>query len=241
MIPTIVMVGFLGFIIYIAARMDPVMHAMQIDSIGVLIVWLVPLMLVIWRLNAGQCYEYFKPPKKNKPLFDFLYRVGELRTIHGDRLPGTSFSTVQKLGIIQEIGVPGEGVFRRGDKPVQMILQDLAHTPNPKWFNFTHWLTRMGFNSIEELAEVWDGYNPGLMVKVWNNMQNTPQREPAELFIEQVTNLGKEHKKLYNDALKKQSKKSIMTKEGFAEDFSKDMHKVGGIFRRKKKHAIQTE
>jgi len=235
------MIGFLGFIIHLAAKHDPWMSAMYIDSIGAMICWLVPIMLVMWRLKAGQCYEYFKAPQKNKPLFDFLYRVGELRTVHGNRLPGTSFSTVKKLGIIQEIGVPGEGVFRRGDKPTQMILQDLAHTPNPKWFNFTHWLTRMGFTSIEELAEVWDGYNPGLMVKVWNNMQNTPQREPAELFMGQVTNLSKEHKALYNAALKKQSKKSIMTKEGFVEDFSKDMNKMGGIFRRKKKHAIQTE
>jgi len=88
MIGVVVAVGFLGFIIHIAARFDPFMSSMYIDTIGCLIAWLVPIFLVVWRLKAGLCYDYFKPPVKNRPLFEYLYRVGDKRTIFGTRLPG---------------------------------------------------------------------------------------------------------------------------------------------------------
>ena len=63
-----------GFIIHIAAKHDPMMSALYIDTIGAMIMFVVPMMLVIYRLKAGLCYDYFKPPQKNKPLFEFLYR-----------------------------------------------------------------------------------------------------------------------------------------------------------------------
>lgn len=229
MIGIIIAVGFLGFIIHIAARFDPLMSSMYIDTIGALIMWLVPMFLVIYRLKTGLCYDYFKPPVKNRPLFEFLYRVGDKRTVYGARLPGTEFSTVPKLGIIQEIGVPGEGVFRQGDKPVQQVLQDIAHTPNPKWFNYTYWLNQMGITNLKELAQIWDGYNPELMIKVWNRMQSMPQREPAELFMNRITNLSDEDRTVYNKALNRYKKQNILTKEGFKQDLKDDMKKMGKL------------
>lgn len=233
MIPIIIAIGFLGFVIHIAARMDPMMSSMYIDSFGALICWLAPMMLVVWRLKAGQCYDYFKQPVKNKPLFEFLYRVGDKRTVHGDRLPGTGYSTVPKLGMIQEIGVPGEGVFRQGDKPVQQVLQDVAHTPNPKWYNFTYWVNQLGIANLDELAQVWDGFNPELMAKVWNRLMDMPQREPAELFMDRVTNLEPQDRRMYDKALLSYRKKSLLSRDGFVDDFKKDIDKISRIRRRK--------
>lgn len=232
MIAVVIAIGLLGFIIHIAARMDPFMSSMYIDTIGALIIWVVPLMIVVWRLKAGLCYDYFKQPQKNKPLFEFLYRVGDKRTIYGNRLPGTGFSTVPKLGIIQEIGVPGEGVFRQGDKPVQQVLQDVAHTPNPKWYNFTYYMSHLGITNLDELAQVWDGYNPELMVKVWNRMVDMPQREPAELFMERITNLSDEEKKLYDSALNKHGEQTVGSK--IKEDIVNDILKIKNVFKRGK-------
>ena len=52
MIGVIIAIGFLGFIIHIAAKFDPLMSALWIDTIGALIMWLVPMFLVIYRLKT---------------------------------------------------------------------------------------------------------------------------------------------------------------------------------------------
>lgn len=249
MIGVVIAIGFLGFVIHIAAKFDPMMSFLWIDTIGTIICWIVPIVFVIYRLKVGQAMPYFKPPKKNNPDLEFLYRVGERRNVRGNRLPGTGFSNVPGLGIIQEIGVPGESVFRHGDKPIQMVMQDIAHTPNPKWFNVTYWFAELGISSLDSLYELLDGNNPQLMAKVWNKMQDMPQREPVEMFLDQLRNMDDKTKKRYDKSIVKMEKKVLKEEKKktpagkrLSDDFRSDMERMTKtIHRRENTYADKIE
>jgi hypothetical protein len=191
-------ISFLGFMIIVGSHGNGVLHYWYFDVLGGFIM-LMPVILMFYRLRIGDCWNEFDLPKKNKPLFDFLYRVGVIRSIFGKRLPGTGYSSIKTLGLVQEVGrLPAPGsVYRKGDKLKQFVLQDLAHTPNPKFTGFCTWLTEIGFNNITEVYRVLNGYDADLMVKVWDRLNDGKDKSSTDILVERLQNLTPEDRAKY--------------------------------------------
>jgi len=194
----LIIVWLIGFIITVISHDSPLLHYFYFDILGVIICF-VPIMITFVRLRTGDCWNNFSLPSKNKPLYDFLYRIGKIRSVFGQRIPGTGFSQVKGLGIIQEIGrLPSPGsVYNRGDKSTQFVLQDLAHTPNPKFAGFTTFLTSIGFNNIQEVNRVLNGYDPELMVRIWTSLNEYELKDSTDTMIEKLQNLTIKDMKKY--------------------------------------------
>lgn len=196
-----------SFIFFVLARSDPIAYFFFFDGIAfIILVAIVIIMLV--RLRRSGSWLYFDKPKHNKPLLEFLYRDGSKRPINGERIPGTGFFHVKGLGLIQDIGrLPEPGsVYFHGDKPIRFVLQDINHTPNPKFAGFYHFLTELGFNRMEEVQDVINGYNPELLAKVWNNLMIYTPFIPENRIIEDIKDMSKEDIKKNNNIWNKERK-----------------------------------
>ena len=196
------MLNIIGFMLIILSHEDPLLHFFYFDVLGGIIMF-IGVVVTMYRLGTGGCMPYFKMDKKNTPLFEFLYRVGEKRPIFGKRIPGSGFSQVKGLGLIQEIGrLPAPGsVYRHGDKPVQFALQDIGHTPNPKFAGFTSFLSNIGFNNINEVQRVLSGNDPHLMARIWHNINerdnNNGMEKPVDVLVERLQTLTEDDMKKY--------------------------------------------
>ena len=202
MIALILMLNLVGFMVIVLSHNNPMMHFFYFDVLGGIIMF-IGLAVTLYRLGIGGCMPYFKMGKKNTPLFEFLYRVGEKRPIYGKRIPGSGFSQVKGLGLIQEIGrLPAPGsVYRHGDKPIQFALQDIGHTPNPKFAGFDTFLSNIGFNNIHEVNRVLTGNDPHLMARIWHNLNerdnNGGMKDSADLLIDRLQDLTEDDMKKY--------------------------------------------
>lgn len=186
----IVMGMAVSLIFMIMGVTDPIASQFYFDVIGYIIA-IVLLIGMLLRMKKSGSWNYFDNPKKNKPLLEFLYRDGGKRPINGVRIPGTGFFQVKGLGIIQDVGrLPEPGsVYVHGDKPIRFVLQDINHTPNPKFTGFYRFLTKMGFNRMEEVQDVINGYNPELMAKVWNRIVDHVPQTAADIIVENIKTL----------------------------------------------------
>lgn len=222
----VLMAGLAGFMMFVGARFDPILQSYYIDIMGVFICWLAPFMVMMGRLKKGEAMIYFNPPIRNKPTFEFLYRVGERRVLSGTRLPGTGFSNIEGLGLVGEIG--GKSAFKHGDKVVQQVLQDIAHTPDPRYHNFTYWLYKWGYTNFDQVIDTLNGSDPDIMKKIWNNMLDHPQVNLTDKLVESIKDMSPSNIKIYNEAMAGtvNKDKSILSKEGIAKDFEKDSKRM---------------
>lgn len=150
--------------------------------IGGFFLVLCALVAAFIRIRMSGCNKRFDKLKRGKGLFNFIYRDGGSTDVYGDRIPGLGFFQIPKLGIVVDTGrnpSPGS-VYNFGDKKIRFALQDINYTPNPKFANFYSYLVILGFNNMTEVQDVFNGYNPDLIVKVWNNMLNREKMETAE-------------------------------------------------------------
>lgn len=196
-----------SIIFYLLARTDTVAYTYYFDGVS-FIIFLSLVCLMIYRIRRSGSWCYFDKPKHNKPLLEFLYRDGTKRPVLGERIPGTGFIQVKGLGLIQDIGrkpAPGS-VYFHGDKPIRFVLQDINHTPNPKFPGYYSFLTYLGFNRMEEVQEVLDGYNPELMVKVWNRLMDYTPPTPSDRMVEDIKDLEEKDLKQVNKIWKAEIK-----------------------------------
>ena len=206
-----------GMMFFILARMDAHAYYFYFDVIA-MIIFVALFIGVLYRLRVSGSWVYFDKNKRNKPLLEFLYRDGGKRPILGERIPGMGLFHVAGLGIVLDIGrLPEPGsVYTHGDKPTRFVLQDINHTPNPKFTNFYRFLTSLGFNRGEELQDVLNGRNPELMAKVWNHL--CEQGKPKDTVDKLVDNI-KEMEPIYIDNMNKEFKKDRKREQ--LEDFLK--------------------
>lgn len=214
MIP-VIMLWFIGFIMILITHETPILHYFYFDVLGGFICG-IAIIVAMYRLMAGGGLQYFKMPRKNTPLFEFLYRIGEKRTIYGKRIPGTGFSQIKGHGLVQEIGrLPSPGsVYRHGDKSVQFVLQDVGHTPNPKFAGFLSWLNEIGFDNIHDVKRVLNGYDPHLMARIWKNLNSRDNNggimDSADLLVSRLQNIEEKDMKHYPDFKDSKYNKNIV-------------------------------
>ena len=148
---------------------------------------------ILMRIKSSGSGKRFDSTPHNKGLFDFIYRDGEIRDVYGDRIPGLGLFRIFKLGLIFDTGrepKPGS-VYNIPGKKIRFALQDINFTPNSKFAGFYTYLNNLGFNNMTEVNDVLNGYNPELMVRVWNTMCNAELRHPEDVLVERMQDLDR--------------------------------------------------
>lgn len=183
----------MSLIFFILGRTDPSAYFFFFDVVAFIIMSTLIVSILV-RLKKSGCWDYFEKEKRNKSLLEFLYRDGSKRTTLGKRIVGMGLFQVLGLGIVLDIGrLPAPGsVYFHGDKPIRFVLQDINHTPNPKFAGYYRFLTDLGFNRIEEVQDVINGYNPELMAKVWNRLVDWKQQTSPDRVIKNIKAMNKE-------------------------------------------------
>jgi hypothetical protein len=169
---------------------------------------------MMMRIKMSGASKRFDGTPHNKGLFDFIYRDGDIRDVYGDRIPGLGLFRIFKLGLIFDAGrepKPGS-VYNIPGKKIRFALQDINFTPNPKFAGFYTYLNELGFNNMTEVNDVLNGYNPELMVKIWNKMCDQMYHRPEDVLVERLQTLSRKdiekNNTLWGRQVKQKKKKS---------------------------------
>jgi len=104
--------------------------------------------------------KLFEKKPVGKELMIFLRRDGTVIPMYASRpFFGESFLDVPHVGIIHDLGKGS--VYRWGDKNIRFALENVNHTPDPRYVNFTNWLYKIGFNNMSELKNTITGRDNG--------------------------------------------------------------------------------
>ena len=134
----------------------PVTRAMYLDWCA-LILMAVPSILFIYGMSDRKVTWLMEKVPKGKMLILFMRRDGDIVPVLGTRAyPGESFIDVPNLGLIHDLG----NVHRWGANNVRFALENVNHTIDPRYANFTAWLYDKGFNNIKELKATLTGKFP---------------------------------------------------------------------------------
>lgn len=162
-ISMMMMLLVLGYVLLALTYMIPLFRLIYMDWIAAIIISL-PTMLFIIRLGTSKSLRIFEKKPVGKELTIFLRRDGTVSPMYMSRpFKSMSFLESKDMGLIHDLGKGS--VYRWGDKNVRFILENVAHTPNPKFVSFTNWLYGLGFNNMAELQGMLNGDNGSELVE----------------------------------------------------------------------------
>lgn len=177
---------FLGFGLLAMGEVMPVLKLFFIDWIAAIII-AVPTILMIIRLESSKTTKMFEKKPMGKELMIFLRRDGTCEPMYSKRpYHGESFLEVPKVGLIHDLG---KGcVYRWGDKNIRFALENVNHTPDPRFANYTSWLYEQGFDNMKNIDE---SINPEAeekpdveQIALFEAIPETKQ--PEEKLVEQI-------------------------------------------------------
>ena len=156
--------------------------------------WIVMLMVIIgifFRIKSSGCSKRFDKIPRGKGIFNFIYRDGLSLDLLGMRRPGLGIFDLPQHGVVVDIGRKPEpgSVYRFGDKNIRFALQDINYTPNPKFTSIYSFFSTLGFNTMEELQDVLNGYNPALMAKVWHKLVLYTPPTPEDRIVANIQDM----------------------------------------------------
>jgi hypothetical protein len=161
------------------------------------------------RIKWSGCGKRFDKHPREKALFNYLYRDGLSVDMIGERRAGLGAFDVPETGVIVDIGrLPSPGsVYRHSDKNIRFALQDINFTPNPLFTSIYSFFTYLGFNDMDDVQDVLNGYNPTLMVKIWNKLCEHKLESAEDKLIDNIKKMDKREKRINNAKWKKEQKK----------------------------------
>ena len=178
-------------------------------------IFIATTVFIIIRIKTSGAGKRFDKTPKNQGLFDFIYRSGDIKDVYGTRIPGLGLFRILNLGMIFDIGrepAPGS-IYNVGDKKLRFALQDINYTPNAKFPGFYRYLKNLGFNNMTEFQDVLNGYNPDLMLKVWNRLIEQEEHHPEDVIVNRVKNMNKRELEANNRLFKYETRKIKEPKE----------------------------
>lgn len=158
---------------------------------------IITIIAILFRVSQTGCSKRFDKLPKGKGLFNFLYRDGTSTDIIGMRRVGLGIFDVPEHGVIIDIGrLPNPGsVYRFGGKNIRFALQDINFTPNPKFTTIYSFFTELGINNADELYDVLNGYNPELIIKVWNRLCYYSYPDATDKIVQNIQDMTPKEKK----------------------------------------------
>lgn len=189
-----VMLAVFGVFLFILAKMMPIFAFLMMDWIGIfsMVGGFIVLLVVFPLSDTGRLYDSLP---QGSCLIPYIRRDSTIAPLIGKRVfPGESFLEVKSAGIIEDLGV--NTVLSWGRKRIRFALENLNYTPDPRFWNVTHELYRLGFDDEEDMKMIL--YNlPALdsikdrmkkayyldrMAQVYWNIQHSPPRG-GERFV----------------------------------------------------------
>ena len=198
----IVMLTFGGFVLWFFSKVVPFFALLGLDYVGCFMM-IVPCIIVLVQLSRTNTSVQFDPPSGGRAIINYLRRDGTVVPLLATRVyAGESFLDVPKLGLIEDLGK--DTVFNWGVRRTRLGLENINYTPDPRYFNLTRELYRIGFDSDEDLWNVLNvslikdqglkAYYLEYMGMVYANMMNPPARGVKRLVKElKEKKPGKKH------------------------------------------------
>lgn len=147
---------FLGFGVYYLTDLFPVFQLLYMDYMA-LVIMVLPTIILIYFIVSKRLLWFIQRVPPGKLLLLFLRRDGTIIPVLGNRpYTGESFIDVHNLGIFHDIG--RGSVYRWGQNNVRFALENVNHTVDPKWVNYTSWLYSIGLNDYMEIKT--NNYDP---------------------------------------------------------------------------------
>lgn len=169
------MVMILGYVLLYLTYIIPLFRLIYMDWIALIVVS-IPIFMMIIRLGTTKSLRIFEKKPAGKELTIFLRRDGTVTPMYMVRpFKSMSFLESKDMGLIHDLGKGS--VYRWGDKNVRFILENVAHTPNPKFVSFCDWLYKLGFNNMAELQ---------LALSTGGTDIPIVQYDPVDKFIDEV-------------------------------------------------------
>ena len=145
----------IGFVLIYLTEILPLFRIMQMEWIGAILVAL-PTFLMVIRMSTSKSLKMYEKKPVGKELIIFIRRDGTCEPLYGKRpFHGESFLEIPQVGLIHDLGKGT--VYRWGDKNVRFALENVNHTPSPKFVNFTSWLYDLGFDNMPQVAKGLSG------------------------------------------------------------------------------------
>ena len=153
-ISIMVFVMVIGYMLLYLTYVIPIFRLMYMDWIAAIVISIPTIMMCI-RLGTSKSTKLFEKKPVGKELVLFLRRDGTVDPIYMKRpFKGMSFLDCPGYGIIHDLGKGA--VYRWGDKNIRFALENVAHTPIPKYANFTSQLNQWGFNNKQDVMSLFD-------------------------------------------------------------------------------------
>jgi len=157
-IPFSIFMMMIGFVLYTLTNILPILRIAFFDWFALIFI-AIPTCLLLYALYDNRLIWFLEKIPRNKLLLLFLRRDGDIVPVLGSRaFPGESFIDVPRLGLIHDLGKGT--VYKLGKNTVRFALENVNHTANIKYANFTNWLYKLGFNNIRELQACVTGTFP---------------------------------------------------------------------------------
>jgi hypothetical protein len=171
-----------GFMFYLLGKMY---YLFSVEILGLVMVAL-PTFILVYLLVSKRLIKLLDKVPPGKLLLLFIRRDGEIIPTYGTRpYAGESFIDVPKLGLLHDLGKGS--VCRWGMNNVRFCLENVNHTPNPSYVNYTTFLHTLGFNNLKEVQLCIQG-NGGYKEMQEQVKQNIPfyQAEPQEVLQDNI-------------------------------------------------------
>ena len=172
-----VMLFGVGVFFFMLAKMSPLFSLMMMDWVGVMAMAgsLIILLFVFGMSGTGLLYDTIP---SNSAVIPYIRRDGIIAPLLGKRIfSGESFLDVHRLGVIEDFG---QGtVFLWGRKKIRFGLENINYTPDPRYWNLTRTLYRLGFDDSDDLYNVL--YIP--------NMDSTRDRVRKTFYLEHMADI----------------------------------------------------
>jgi len=152
-----IMIGLMmgGFVLFVTTKLIPILQLMFMDWIALIIISC-GIVVGIIRLVSSKSIKIFEKPPMGKELGFFLRRDGICEPIYLTRpFHSESFLESAKVGLIHDLGKGS--VYRLGDKNIRFVLENVNHTPNPTYANYTHELYNSGFDNMKQVQSALEG------------------------------------------------------------------------------------
>jgi len=154
-ISLMIILVLMGFVFLYLTEMIPLFQLMQMEWIAAIVIS-IPVFAMIMRLATSRSLKIFESKPPGKELGFFLRRDGICELIYTSRpFWGESYLAAPKVGLVHDLG--RGSVYRLGNKNIRFILENVMHTPDPKFVNYTSWLYNIGFNNMSEIADALNG------------------------------------------------------------------------------------
>ena len=198
-----------GVMLWVMTKMIPFLALIMIDWVAIfMMVGAMFILIFIFGIsNTGLLYDSIPGGTAVVP---FIRRDGNIVPILFKRIfSGESFLENPKVGLIEDIGKGT--VFLWGKKKIRFGLENLNYTSDPRHWGLTRELYSLGIDDTDDLyylkniPNIDNNKYPGLkeyylirMAEVYWNMTHRPERGA---------------KKLVNEMMKEQTKKTVFGKK----------------------------